>query len=132
MKILSLICLSLFFSCNGQILEKKTLVCRNDTIEIELPKINKIQEHSFEEGKTLLLITVDKVAIEFYCGGNYSPHISDKDKYKLLYMKGKTQFGIDTETNLYWRKDGKLIYSNCKPKDTAFYNKLFNNKIIKN
>lgn len=132
MKILMYIySLFLFVSCQGQTTEKKTLSCGNSSIEIELPNINKVQEQQFSEGKATLLTTKDSVIIEFYCGGNYSSHISDKERYKVLSKKSNSSIGIDLKTNLYWRKDGKLIYSNCKVNDTAFYNKIFNNKIVK-
>lgn len=121
-----------FVSCQGQTTEKKTLLCGNSFVEIELPNITKVQEQQFAEGKTTLLTTKDSVIIEFYCGGNYSSHISDKERYKVLTKKRNSSTGIDLETSLYWRKDEKLIYSNCKVSDTAFYNKIFNNKIFKN
>lgn len=131
MKIFVIICFSLsIFSCNSQVTEKMIFECGINKVEIELPRIIKTQEHQYEEGKITLLTTEDKVLIEFYCGGNYSSHISNKERYKLLYEKGKSKFGVDNETNRYWRKDGKLIYSNCKVEDTLKYNTIFNSKKI--
>jgi len=118
-------------SCQGQTTEKKILSCGNSSIEIELPIIKNTQEQQFLEGKTTLLTTKDSVIIELYCGSNYSSHISDKKRYNVLFKKGTSSIGIDLKTDLYWRKDGKLIYSNCRIKDTSYYNKIFNNKIIK-
>lgn len=128
MKFIIICLLLIFISCYGQGLKEKELICGNKSVSIKLPEILKTQEHSFEEGKTTLLTTKDSVLIEFYCGGNYLPHISNKKRYKLLSKKNSYSLGVDLKTGLYWRKDGKLIYSNCKEKDTALYNQIFNDK----
>lgn len=110
--------------------EKVTFNCGSTIIEIETPEIKKRDEYHFLEGKAEIYITVDNVVIELYCGGNYSPHISDKKRYKELSKSKGSIRGIDVETNTYWRKDRRLIYSNCKASDTVKYNKIFNDKII--
>lgn len=126
----NMLLLCFFTSSQSQITVKKTFLCGRYSVEVELPEIVKIQEHKFVEGKTTVLTTKDTVVIEFYCAGNYSPHISNRKRYKILAENNNSSKGIDLETNLYWRKDGRLIYSNCKASDTAYYNKLFNKKII--
>ncbi|WP_299224206.1 hypothetical protein [uncultured Aquimarina sp.] len=131
MKLLLVISINLLFSCNTGVLEKKTFVCKTTSIELELPKILKTQKHTYEEGEITLLTTKDKVIIEFFCGGNYIPHTSNRERYKLLFEKAGAQFGIDKETKLFWRKEGKMIYSNCRASDTTKYNNIFKNKIIK-
>ena len=117
--------------CIIVVFSKRSFVCRNTETLIVLPEIIKEQKHDYEEGTVTLLVTKDKVVIEFYCGGNYIPHISNNDRYILLTDVNGVQFGIDKESNLFWRKDGNLIYSNCKASDTLKYNKIFDNKIIK-
>lgn len=129
--LINVILLCLLTSCQSQTTVKKKFLCGRYSVEIELPEIVKIQEHKFVEGKTTMLTTKDTVVIEFYCGGNYIPHISNRKRYKILSENNNFSKGIDLETNLYWRKDGRLIYSNCKASDTAYYNKIFNKKIIK-
>lgn len=121
----------LLLSCNTITLKEKTFVCGKTSIEIDLPEILKTQENQYEEGEITLLTTKDKVIIEFFCGGNYVPHTSNRDRYKLLQEKDGVQFGIDEKSKLFWRRDGKLIYSNCKASDTSKYNRIFNNKIVK-
>ena len=127
-----LLFLGVLFSCSSQVKQKKVLSCGNSSIEIELPKLKVTKDYSYTEGKTTLLTTIDNVIIEYYCGGNYSSHIGDVKKYKLLYEREGSKYGIDTETGLFWRKKGKLIYSNCKIKDTLYYNKMFNKVVKKN
>jgi hypothetical protein len=129
-EIILLLFFGIFVSCNGQIKQKMKFSCGNSNITIELPKIKNKKEQSFTEGKTTLLTTIDNVIIEYYCGGNYSSHIRDKEKYKFLYKKGNSKFGINTETGLYWRKKGKIIYSNCKASDTVVYNKAFDKALV--
>ncbi|NLN26527.1 MAG: hypothetical protein GX163_12950 [Bacteroidetes bacterium] len=121
----------LIYTCSAQTERKTILTCGNSSVEIMLPIINEIQEHEFTEGKTTLLMTEDLVVIEFYCGGNYVPHINDRERYVEYSKYGNSSRGIDKKTKLYWRKDGNLIYSNCKEKDTAYYNRIFDNKIVK-
>jgi len=116
-------------SCKGQNFEKVTFACGNSTVEIEISKIKERDEYLFIEGKSEIYITHDNVIIEFYCAGNYGPHISNKNRYIIVCEKNNSLRGIDKETNLYWRKDGNLIYSNCKAKDTTFYNKIFDTKV---
>jgi hypothetical protein len=131
MKLILILSLNLLLSCNTGAFDKKTFVCGKMSTEIELPEIVRTQEKQYEEGKITLLTTKDKVVIEFFCGGNYTPHTSNKERYSLLHEKDGVQFGIDKKTKLYWRRDGKLIYSNCKASDTTKYNKIFNDKIVK-
>ncbi|MCF6350113.1 MAG: hypothetical protein L3J23_03660 [Flavobacteriaceae bacterium] len=131
MKILILISLLMrVTSCKSQMITEKIFTCGQKIIKINIPSIKKTDIYSFEEGKSEILILEDKVIIEFYCASNYGSHISDKNRYKVLSNKNNIKKGIDLKTNLYWRKDGKLIYSNCKSKDTVFYNKIFDVKII--
>jgi len=121
----------LFVSCSSQRLERKTLSCGLKTVTIELPTIIKVQEFSFTDGRTTFLTTKDLVMIEFYCGGNYAHHVSNEERFKVLSKTKESSKGIDIETNLYLRKDINLIYSNCKVNDTAYYNKVLNDKIVK-
>ena len=129
-KILIFSFLVMIFSCKGQIKHEKIFICGQDSIKIDIPNIKKIDTFSFDEGKSEILILEDKVIIEFYCASNYGSHISNIDRYKILFNINNIQSGIDLNTNLYWRKEGSLIYSNCKPKDTAFYNNIFNTKTV--
>lgn len=123
--------LFIFLSCNGQVHNEITFVCGGSTIKIEIPEIKKKDEYVFVEGKSEILITKDDVIIEFYCAGNYGSHISDQDRYVELFKYENSSRGIDKKTNHYWREDGNLIYSNCKEKDTAYYNRIFDNKIVR-
>ncbi|MFA5296982.1 MAG: hypothetical protein WC389_02100 [Lutibacter sp.] len=126
----SILLILLFISCKSQSFEEKIFSCGNSTVKLEIPTIKDIQKHSFIEGETILITTEDFVIIEFHCGGNYSSHISDKNRYKMQSKKSNSLRGVDLKTGLFWRKDGKLIYSNCKVKDTARYNKIFDSKSI--
>lgn len=116
-----------FLSCKSQ--EKKPHIfrCNNKEAKVFFPKIIKTQKEEYTEGKVKLLTTIDSVFIEFHCGGNYSPIISDTLKYKVLQGIGSSKRGINVSTGKFWRKKGRLGYFNCKAKDTTKYNKIFDN-----
>lgn len=119
-----------FMACQSQEkIIKKSFNCNGKKIEVTLSEIIEDKSQSFTEGNVQLFQTKDSVFIEFYCGGNYSPVVSNKTKFKVLSSNENTKTGVDTN-GLYWRKDGKLSYFNCQAKDTAKYNKIFDSKII--
>ena len=126
----SFIIVLFFTACQSQEKKtKKTFVCNKKEMTVELPSIIEEKPHTFAEGKVILLKTKDSVFIEFYCGGNYSPLVNNKSKFKILSESSTSKRGIDT-SGKYWRKDGKLSYFNCQAKDTVKYNKIFDQKII--
>jgi len=121
-------------SCDAQKKEKyipKELKCGNYFGVIKLPKIKKEYPYEYTEGKVVSYITKDDVIIEFYCGGMYSSHVSNDSIYKVLFRKEDSSFGFHLKNKLFWRKKGRLAYSNCKAKDTAKYNKIFDDFELK-
>jgi hypothetical protein len=105
--------------------------CKSKTLKINLPKIIKQEKIKYTEGTLEFLITKDSVIIEFNCGGNYvSKLLQNKDRYKILTSLNGVLKGVDNKNNSFWRREGRLIYSNAKAKDTIKYNTIFNEKII--
>lgn len=128
---LFILILFVLFSCKSQDKIDTVINCGSKSVMLQLTEKVNLDEYVFDEGKSITFITKDEVIVEYYCAENYLPHISDKEKYKVNRKNKNSSFGVDIETGLFWRSDGNLIYSNCKASDTAYYNEIFNNKIIK-